>query len=191
LVYQLFLDASLPEREPSPYFAIDSAMGLVRLKKALDYDDDTQPKHHQLKVYSLSDDHFKINDRGEISARKRLDADQNRERFYIYRFNVTATDRGEPPLSSTAAVHIRTENTNDEAPIFIPTGNYQAYVAEDAQGGTPVVQIQAIDPDRDQVFYAFLLPNGNEAVSTGLFEIDRDTGRLFRNFFFEFLLLLY
>uniref|UniRef100_A0A183E847 CA domain-containing protein n=1 Tax=Gongylonema pulchrum TaxID=637853 RepID=A0A183E847_9BILA len=193
LVYQLFLDASLPEREPSPYFAIDAAMGLVRLKKALDYDDDTQPKHHQLKglsklhfrnisvnlkmpylssnllicsamhaedkdsgenariVYSLSDDHFKINDRGEISAQKRLDADQNRERFYIYRFNVTATDRGEPPLSSTAAVHIRTENTNDEAPIFIPTGNYQAYVAEDAQGGTPVVQIQAIDPDRDQV----------------------------------------
>lgn len=39
-------------------------------------------------------------------------------------------------------VHIRTENTNDEAPVFLPTAQYTAYVAEDAQGGTPVVQIQ-------------------------------------------------
>lgn len=48
-------------------------------------------------------------------------------------------------------MHIRTENSNDEAPTFIPNGTYHAFVAEDAQSGTPVVQIQAIDPDRDQV----------------------------------------
>lgn len=48
-------------------------------------------------------------------------------------------------------MHIRTENTNDEAPDFIPSRMYSAFVAEDAQGGTPIVQIQAIDPDRDQV----------------------------------------
>lgn len=54
--------------------------------------------------YSLDDQHFTINDRGEICGGGRLDADQNRERFFIYRFNVTATDHGEPSLSSTAMV---------------------------------------------------------------------------------------
>ncbi|VDK67223.1 unnamed protein product, partial [Anisakis simplex] len=72
--------------------------------------------------------------------------------------------------------HIRTENTNDEAPEFIPTRLYTAFVAEDAQGGTPIVQIQALDPDRDQVTYAFLLSDDLESTTNGLFEIDKDTG---------------
>lgn len=59
--------------------------------------------------YTLDNNNFMINDRGEISARIRLDADQNRERFFIYRFNVTATDCGEPSLSSNAVV----------SPIFV------------------------------------------------------------------------
>ncbi|CAG9529632.1 unnamed protein product [Cercopithifilaria johnstoni] len=239
LSYQLYLHSPSIEHESSPYFTIDAKDGLVRLIRALDYDDNNQPKYHQLKViasedgresevpldvyindvndnipiftqpiysatikediptghtiltvkaddkddgengrikYTLDNYNFTINDRGEISARTRLDADQNRERFFIYRFNVTATDYGEPSLSSSAMVHIRTENTNDEAPIFIPNGTYHAFVAEDAQSGTPVVQIQAIDPDRDQVFYTFLLSNGEETSTTKLFEIDRDTG---------------
>lgn len=59
--------------------------------------------------------------------------------------------------SSIFQVHIRTENVNDEAPVFIPNETYHAFVAEDAQSGTPVVQIQAIDPDRDQVVKFFNL----------------------------------
>ncbi|VDO38163.1 unnamed protein product [Onchocerca flexuosa] len=156
----------------------DIPFGHTILTGKLNYmqaEDKDQNENGRIK-YSLDDNNFTINDQGEISARSRLDADQNRERFFIYRFNVTATDCGDPPLSSNAVVHIRTENSNDEAPIFIPNGTYHAFVAEDAQSGTPVVQIQAIDPDRDQVFYAFLLPNGEEASTTQLFEIDRDTG---------------
>lgn len=54
-------------------------------------------------------------------------------------------------------IQIRTENTNDEAPNFIPTNTYTAFVAEDAQGGTPVIQVQALDPDRDQVKCSYFL----------------------------------
>ncbi|VDM15486.1 unnamed protein product [Wuchereria bancrofti] len=50
LLYQLYLDTTLIERELSSYFTIDAEDGLVQLIKSLDYDDDTQPKHHQLKV---------------------------------------------------------------------------------------------------------------------------------------------
>jgi protocadherin delta 1 len=58
-------------------------------------------------VYSLDDLNFSINSRGEISARRRLDADQLRERAFIYRFNVTATDRGRPRLSGRAIVCLK------------------------------------------------------------------------------------
>ncbi|KJH45916.1 cadherin domain protein [Dictyocaulus viviparus] len=126
--------------------------------------------------YFVDNNNFTINKNGEISAKSRLDADQYKERFFIYRFNVTAIDYGNPPLSSNATVHIRTENTNDEAPMFFPTPHYTAYIAEDAQGGTPVVQIQARDPDRDQVEYAFIDDRGNEIHETSLFHIDKDTG---------------
>ncbi|TKR62057.1 hypothetical protein L596_026067 [Steinernema carpocapsae] len=127
-------------------------------------------------TYSIDDRNFTINSKGEISARVRLDADQNREKFFIYRFTVTATDKGNPPLKGDAQVHIRTENTNDEAPMFMPTRQYTAFVAEDAQGGTPVLQVQAIEPDRDQITYGFLDKFGRESQVTEMFEIDPDTG---------------
>lgn len=77
-------------------------------------------------------------------------------------------------------MQIRTENTNDEAPIFKPSKDYSASISEDAQGGTPVVQIQAIDPDRDQVTYGFVNHlTGEEIYSIEIFEIDPDTGNLF------------
>ncbi|KAE9548545.1 hypothetical protein FO519_008238, partial [Halicephalobus sp. NKZ332] len=126
--------------------------------------------------YSVDHPDFFVNSKGEISAKRRLNADQNRERFFIYRFNVTAEDKGSPKKKSSTTVHIRTENTNDEPPVFVPSREYFANVAEDAQGGTPVLQIQAIDPDRDQVVYGFLDESGYETTMTELFEIDKDTG---------------
>lgn len=79
-------------------------------------------------------------------------------------------------------MQIRTENINDEAPIFKPSKDYSALISEDAQGGTPVVQIQAIDPDRDQVTYGFVnYLTGEEIYSKEIFEIDPDTG-CFYNF---------
>ncbi|CAI5439270.1 unnamed protein product [Caenorhabditis angaria] len=128
-------------------------------------------------VYSLDNKNFSINENGEISARVRLDADQFNERHFVYRFNVTAKDRGDPVLSSSAMVHIRTENTNDESAVFLPTSQYTAFVAEDAQGGTPVIQIQARDADRDEVTYSFLDRNGRGPTQTmNLFTIDQHTG---------------
>ncbi|CAB3408176.1 unnamed protein product [Caenorhabditis bovis] len=127
--------------------------------------------------YTVDNANFTINDRGEISARVRLDADQLNERHFVYRFNVTAKDHGNPALSSTAAVHVRTENTNDEHAVFLPTSHYTAFVAEDAQGGTPVIQIQARDADRDEVTYAFVDSNNEHPTLTmNLFTIDQHTG---------------
>ena len=127
-------------------------------------------------IYTVDHPDFFVNSKGEISAKRRLNADQNRERFFIYKFNVTAEDKGSPKKKGTAGVHVRTENTNDEPPVFVPSREYETSIAEDAQGGTPVIQIQAIDPDRDQVSYGFLDESGYETTITEFFEIDKDTG---------------
>ncbi|KRY29115.1 Cadherin-related hmr-1 [Trichinella spiralis] len=125
--------------------------------------------------YSLTDHNFTIDNQGVISPKVRLDADQTMQGFYIYKFDVIAKDRGNPAQMATSQIHIRTENVNDEAPIFLPTSMYTEYVAEDAEGNTPIATIQALDPDRDQVKYAFLR-NGEQSQFLSHFEIDRDTG---------------
>ncbi|CAI4221235.1 unnamed protein product [Auanema sp. JU1783] len=151
----------------------DIGIGVTILK--VDIEDKDAGPNAEIR-FTVDNDNFTINENGEISAIKKLDADQFKERFFIYRFNVTATDAGSPQLSRTATVHIRTENTNDEPPTFLPTDQFSAFVAEDAEGGTPVVQIQARDPDRDQVEYGFVDENGRETQEYGLFQIDKDTG---------------
>ncbi|CAL2028181.1 unnamed protein product [Caenorhabditis brenneri] len=128
-------------------------------------------------TYTVDNQNFSINENGEISAKVRLDADQFNERHFVYRFNVTARDHGQPnSLSSSAMIHIRTENTNDESAVFLPTSQYNAFVAEDAQGGTPVIQIQARDADRDEVTYSFLDKNERSTQTMNLFTIDQHTG---------------
>lgn len=67
---------------------------------------------------------------------------------------------------------------NDEAPFFVPTSLYTDYVAEDAQGNTPILYVQAQDPDRDQVKYSFIDVAGSPTTVKGHFEIDPDTGRI-------------
>ncbi|EGT50929.1 hypothetical protein CAEBREN_30886, partial [Caenorhabditis brenneri] len=149
-------------------------------------------------TYTVDNQNFSINENGEISAKVRLDADQFNERHFVYRFNVAARDHGQPnSLSSSAMIHIRTENTNDESAVFLPTSQYTAFVAEDAQGGTPVIQIQLLSPflvfvaskprqtlaifqardaDRDEVTYSFLDKNERSTQTMNLFTIDQHTG---------------
>lgn len=48
LSYSLYVESDGIEREESAYFSIESNTGIVRLKKSLDYDDNTLPKIHKL-----------------------------------------------------------------------------------------------------------------------------------------------
>uniref|UniRef100_A0A915JC69 Cadherin domain-containing protein n=1 Tax=Romanomermis culicivorax TaxID=13658 RepID=A0A915JC69_ROMCU len=127
-------------------------------------------------TYHLDNGNFTVDKRGYVSPKVRLDADQKQLGVFIYRFLATATDNGDPPRSATSQVQIKTLNVNDEAPFFVPTSLYTDYVAEDAQGNTPILYVQAQDPDRDQVKYAFLNERNEQVASIRHFEIDRDTG---------------
>lgn len=138
-------------------------------------------------IHFASDDpRFGVDTEGRVFAAVRLDADQRRDGFHIYRFNISATDGGRDETrrhTTRATIVVRTENVNDEAPLFVPTAEYTAEISEDAHSGTPLIQVQAVDADRDRVVYAFASDASDHDEThvgrtqhTTAFSIDAQTG---------------
>ncbi|XP_078719353.1 protocadherin Fat 4 [Lampetra fluviatilis] len=80
-----------------------------------------------------------------------------------YSFVVTAMDRGRPPLSSDATVTINVVVPNANAPRFLRE-RYSAPVAATVRVGTRILNMSAVDPDRDvngQVAYSIVGGNAS------------------------------
>ncbi|XP_061102894.1 protocadherin-23 [Conger conger] len=93
----------------------------------------------------------------------------DRETAESHALTVTATDRGSPPLNSSAAVTVTVLDVNDNAPEF-SSSEYHAQVNEGSPPGTSLVRLSAHDPDEGQnawVRYAIISGNGK-----GLFRMD-------------------
>ncbi|XP_037085943.1 neural-cadherin-like isoform X3 [Pollicipes pollicipes] len=118
--------------------------------------------------YSVSDDHFRVDDQGAIYNNRVLDADNNNG---LYQFLVTATDRGEPAKTGTATVRVYTKNKNDEEPRFTQQV-YTPNVDENAGPNALVTTVVASDKDGDRVKYGF----ANGANTYGQFMIEENTG---------------
>lgn len=142
---------------------------------ATDKDNQNGENFDQL-FFRTSDPNFAVDNQGRISAVNRLDADQNNNRFYIYKFNVTVSDGIHEDMTT---IHLRVDNTNDESPVFLPTSTYYSSIVRDAQANTPLFQVQALDPDQDRVRFSFEHEDGKQSQLTDLFYIDIDTGNQF------------
>ncbi|XP_074485681.1 protocadherin-23 [Sebastes fasciatus] len=70
----------------------------------------------------------------------------DRENTESYALTVSVSDRGTPPLNSSAVIMVTVTDCNDNAPVFSSTG-YHAQVSENSQVGTRLVQVSAQDPD--------------------------------------------
>ncbi|XP_068021775.1 protocadherin gamma-B5-like [Melanerpes formicivorus] len=70
----------------------------------------------------------------------------DREQAAEHRVTLVARDRGNPALSSQAALVLEVSDVNDNAPVF-EEDVYSAYVAENNAAGTPVLRVQARDAD--------------------------------------------
>ncbi|XP_037124749.1 protocadherin-16-like isoform X1 [Syngnathus acus] len=107
---------------------------------------------------------------GTLSTRRGLDRETKAE----YTLEVTATDRGAPPLSTAVTVEVRVLDVNDNSPVF-GRSTYTTDVSEDAAEGSQVLAVTATDADDDvngKVLY-FL---SHEAH--GAFTVDERTGRI-------------
>ncbi|KAK3099821.1 hypothetical protein FSP39_010273 [Pinctada imbricata] len=112
---------------------------------------------------------------GEIRAGK-LDRELRTE----YNFTVRVTDKGNPPLSSTAKVTIHVIDDNDNMPKIIYPDNHNntVYLPYTAPAGTLIAQIRAYDIDEGEnsklsYYIDQIRPNNPEIFKMG----DR-TGRL-------------
>uniref|UniRef100_A0A8C3WJP7 Cadherin domain-containing protein n=1 Tax=Catagonus wagneri TaxID=51154 RepID=A0A8C3WJP7_9CETA len=80
----------------------------------------------------------------------------DREQTPEYNVTITATDKGNPPLSTSTSVTLRISDVNDNAPVF-HQASYVVHVAENNPPGASIAQVSASDPD--------LGPNGHVSYS--------------------------
>lgn len=81
---------------------------------------------------------------GWISTLVQLDKEKQPE----YKFQVVATDNGNPRYFARTSVHVKLKDYNDNPPTFVDD-SYEATVNEDALPGTVVVKLVTVDKDVD------------------------------------------
>ncbi|XP_035681485.1 protein dachsous-like [Branchiostoma floridae] len=84
--------------------------------------------------------------RGVIKTKRPLD----RETTARYDLVLKVRDRGTPPRTATATLHIVVEDMNDNAPYFSHSGQYLGEVEEHQPNGTEVIRVLADDPDNGE-----------------------------------------
>uniref|UniRef100_A0A5F9CW08 Protocadherin-19 n=1 Tax=Oryctolagus cuniculus TaxID=9986 RepID=A0A5F9CW08_RABIT len=89
----------------------------------------------------------------ELVVEKSLD----RETQSHYSFRITALDGGDPPHLGTVGLSIKVTDSNDNNPVF-GESTYAVSVPENSPPNTPVIRLNASDPDEGtngQVVYSF------------------------------------
>lgn len=112
---------------------------------------------------------------GTIDGDVRLVGELDREELSNYTLTVVATDKGEPPLSSTMDVTMVVLDVNDNTPSF-SQNIYDIEIEENTLTGTDVIQVYATDVDEGtngQI--RFSISGGNANTD---FRIDSVTGTI-------------
>ncbi|VDO58638.1 unnamed protein product, partial [Haemonchus placei] len=73
----------------------------------------------------------------------------DRERTAQYILQVSATDRGDPPLSSSTEIMVIVKDVNDNAPEF-PKAEYNLSLSEETPRGSQIIVLKAEDKDAEQ-----------------------------------------
>lgn len=112
---------------------------------------------------------------GTIDGDVRLVGELDREELSNYTLTVVATDKGDPPLSSTMDVMMVVLDVNDNTPSF-SQNIYDIEIGENTLTGTDVIQVFATDADEGtngQI--RFSISGGNTNMD---FRIDSVTGAI-------------
>ncbi|KAH9489783.1 Protocadherin-11 Y-linked [Bulinus truncatus] len=133
-------------------------------------------------VYSVEPDYTKYFSIDSKTGALTAIGDLDRETYPVMKFNVLATDKGTPPLTSTAEVVILLEDVNDNPPVF-DQYIFKIQTLEEVEGTRIIGNVTARDPDdgvNSQLEYFFtgsldgadgsftVLPNGSILCSSRL-----------------------
>ncbi|XP_018592676.2 protocadherin alpha-3-like [Scleropages formosus] len=110
-----------------------------------------------------------------------VDKQLDRESSSQYNITITATDEGNPPLSSTSVITIQISDVNDNIPRF-PDSELHVFVPENSPVGTLIETVTAKDVDVNenaQVTYSLLENNSKELLMSTMVNINSLTGEIY------------
>ncbi|ELK02980.1 Protocadherin gamma-B4 [Pteropus alecto] len=135
---------------------------------------------NSLQNYQLSpNDHFILVNKEksdgskypELVLKKPLDREEQKS----YHLTLTASDCGDPSLSSTAQIQILVSDANDNPPVFSQE-RYRVGLLENVFPGTTVLQVMATDQDEGvnaEITFSF-----TEAGQITQFDLNSNTGEI-------------
>ncbi|XP_036097487.1 protocadherin gamma-B4 isoform X12 [Molossus molossus] len=135
---------------------------------------------NSLQSYQLSpNDHFLLVNKEKLDGSKYpelvLKMPLDREEQKSYHLTLTALDCGDPPLSSTAQIHILVTDANDNPPVFTQE-LYRVGLPENVFLGTTVLRVMATDQDEGvnaEITFSF-----TEASQITQFDLNSTTGEI-------------
>ncbi|GAU98557.1 hypothetical protein RvY_09686-2 [Ramazzottius varieornatus] len=122
--------------------------GVLRLLPLQAFDADSGPNAEvRYELLVMVDGPFSVNQRtGWLTVDRKLDREAQAE----YSLRVKASDAGTPSHSSTTTIKVEVLDIDDNPPRF-PQSYYEASIQEEYVPETPLVEVQAVDPDQSSV----------------------------------------
>ncbi|XP_031221348.1 protocadherin gamma-A10 isoform X11 [Mastomys coucha] len=112
----------------------------------------------------------------------------DREQVPSYNITVTATDGGNPPLSTKADFTLQVADINDNPPTFSHS-SYFTYIPENNPRGASIFSVTALDPDSKenaQIVYSLAEDSIEGAPLSSYISINSDTGILYALWSFDY-----
>uniref|UniRef100_UPI0037E94F59 protocadherin alpha-8-like n=1 Tax=Semicossyphus pulcher TaxID=241346 RepID=UPI0037E94F59 len=113
----------------------------------------------------------------------------DRESVSHYDITITATDCGQPPLSTSKTLSIDVSDVNDNAPKFVQNP-IELYLVENNVPGNPIFSVTASDKDLNEnaaLTYHIVREEGSQLKTAAFLNINSDNGQIsaLKSFDFE------
>ncbi|XP_036933552.1 protocadherin alpha-3-like [Acanthopagrus latus] len=115
----------------------------------------------------------------------------DRETVSHYDITITATDCGEPPLSTVKTLSVQVSDVNDNKPIF-SQNPFELYLVENNAPGASIFSVSAADKDLNEnalITYHIVRGDGQHSDITSFLSVNSDNGHItaLKSFDFEVL----
>ncbi|XP_049897649.1 protocadherin gamma-C5-like [Epinephelus moara] len=112
----------------------------------------------------------------------------DRESFFEYNIEITATDSGSPPLSSKKVIPVSITDVNDNPPIFTQP-SYNVYLKENGVPGSILYSVSASDLDfgeNAKISYSILDSKVQDVSVSSYVYINSDNGSIYSMHSFDY-----
>ncbi|XP_068182226.1 protocadherin gamma-C5-like [Antennarius striatus] len=112
----------------------------------------------------------------------------DRERFYEYNIEITATDSGSPPLSSKKIIPVSISDVNDNPPVFTQP-SYNVYLKENGVPGSILYSVSASDLDSGEnakISYSILDSRVQDVSVSSYVYMNSDNGSIYSMHSFDY-----